>query len=112
MLILNKLRADEKRGSNLAESGYPHPPVFFVRVANKGVRLDAASRASREEKRLRVDPSTPLLSKLWANRAGSSKLKGEEKERVHPPSVLQKSTEVFDGKGFRGTHFFEECGRV
>ena len=27
----------------LARRGYPHPPVFFVRVANKGLRLDAAS---------------------------------------------------------------------
>jgi hypothetical protein len=25
-------------------TGYPHPRVFFVRVANKGVRLDAAAR--------------------------------------------------------------------
>jgi len=50
--------------------GGPHPPVFFVRVANKGLRLDAASRASRGERRLTVDPSTPL-------RAGSLKLKGE-----------------------------------
>jgi hypothetical protein len=24
--------------------GYPHPRVFFVRVANKGLMLDAASR--------------------------------------------------------------------
>jgi hypothetical protein len=26
------------------ECGWPLPPVFFVRVANKGVKLDAASR--------------------------------------------------------------------
>ena len=25
----------------------PHPPLFFARVADKGLRLDAASRASR-----------------------------------------------------------------
>ena len=52
------------------EVGIPHPRVFFVRVANKGVRFDAASRASRTERRFKVDPSAPL-------RAGSLKLKWE-----------------------------------
>jgi hypothetical protein len=33
----------------------PPPRVFFVWVADKGLRLDAASRASRKEKRLRVE---------------------------------------------------------
>jgi hypothetical protein len=28
------------------------------------------------------------------------------------PGVLQKSAEGVDGKGFRQTLFFEECGRV
>ena len=28
--------------------GYPHPRVFFVRVANKGVRLDAGRKSGRE----------------------------------------------------------------
>jgi len=28
------------------------------------------------------------------------------------PAVLQKSAEEVDGKGFRRTLFFEECGRV
>jgi hypothetical protein len=28
------------------------------------------------------------------------------------PGALQKSAEQFDGKGFRQTLFFEECGRV
>jgi hypothetical protein len=74
--------------------GTPHPPVFSVRVANKGVRLDAASRLADagfevagfsmicrwlvivagkglREETLKVDPSTPL-------RAGSLKLKGEK----------------------------------
>ena len=60
-----------ERGMVLERRAIPHPPVFFVRVANKGLRLDAASR---EEKGLRVDPSTPL-------RADSSKLKGEKAER-------------------------------
>jgi hypothetical protein len=36
----------EKAKRWLARRGYPHPPVFFVRVANKGLMLDAASRAS------------------------------------------------------------------
>src|SRR5579863_7563591 len=62
-------------GTEFAENnGVPHPPVFFVSVADKGLRLDAASRASREERRLTVDPSTPL-------RAGSLKLKGERTKR-------------------------------
>ena len=29
---------------DLKNEGSPHPRVFFVRVANKGVKLDAASR--------------------------------------------------------------------
>jgi hypothetical protein len=36
----------EKAKRWLARRGYPHPLVFFVRVANKGLMLDAASRAS------------------------------------------------------------------
>jgi hypothetical protein len=36
----------EKTKRLLARPGYPHPPVFSVRVANKGLMLDAASRAS------------------------------------------------------------------
>jgi hypothetical protein len=59
--------------------GHPHPPVFSVRVANKGLMLDAASRASREGRMLIVDPSTPL-------RAGSLKLKGEN--AVDPSTPL------------------------
>jgi len=36
-------------------TGYPHPRVFFVRVANKGVSLDAAaSRAAMIEGRMTV----------------------------------------------------------
>jgi hypothetical protein len=55
-----------ERGIVLERGAIPHPRVFFVRVANKGLRLDAASRAER----FKVDPSAPL-------RAGSLKLKGE-----------------------------------
>jgi hypothetical protein len=51
--------------------------VFFVRVADKGLMLDAASRTAR---RFKVDPSTALPSQLRVNRASSSKLKGEEEE--------------------------------
>jgi hypothetical protein len=50
--------------------------VFFVRVANKGLMLDAASRKARLFK---VDPSTALPSRLRVNGASSSKLKGEDK---------------------------------
>jgi len=32
--------------------GIPHPPVFFVRVADKGLMLDAASR---NEERFKVE---------------------------------------------------------
>jgi len=39
----------------VGERVYPTPRMFFVRVANKGVRLDAASRASRTERRLTVE---------------------------------------------------------
>jgi hypothetical protein len=35
--------------------GVPHPPVFFVRVTDKGLKLDAASRASTNDARLRVE---------------------------------------------------------
>jgi hypothetical protein len=34
----------EKERGGLGRDGVPHPRVFFVRVANKGVMLDAASR--------------------------------------------------------------------
>jgi hypothetical protein len=45
-------------GTEFAENdGVPHPPVFFVRVANTGLKLDAASRASTKEARLRVEGS-------------------------------------------------------
>jgi hypothetical protein len=36
----------------------------------------------------------------------------ENEAGVHTPGVLRKSAEQFDGKGFRQTLFFEECGRV
>jgi hypothetical protein len=43
-------------GTEFAEKeGSPHPPVFFVRVADKGLKLDAASRASTKDTRLRVE---------------------------------------------------------
>jgi hypothetical protein len=35
----------------------PSPRVFFVRVADKGLMLDAASRASTKDARLRVEGS-------------------------------------------------------
>jgi hypothetical protein len=44
--------------------GIPHPRVFFVRVATKGVMVDAASKASRKSKRLTVDPSRLRASSL------------------------------------------------
>ena len=34
--------------SRAEKDRYPHPPVFFVRVANKGLMLDAASRSSNK----------------------------------------------------------------
>ena len=34
--------------SRAEKDRYPHPRVFFVRVANKGLMLDAASRSSRK----------------------------------------------------------------
>jgi hypothetical protein len=43
-------------GTEFAEKeGVPHPRVFFVRVANTGLMLDAASRASTKDTRLRVE---------------------------------------------------------
>jgi hypothetical protein len=43
-------------GTEFAEKeGVPHPRVFFVRVANTGLMLDAASRASTKDARLRVE---------------------------------------------------------
>jgi hypothetical protein len=43
-------------GAEFAEKeGTPHPPVFFVRVANTGLMLDAASRASTKDASLRVE---------------------------------------------------------
>jgi hypothetical protein len=57
------------------KEGTPHPRVFFVRVADKGLMVDAASSTSRKEKRLRIDPSTTL-------RARSLKLKGEKREEA------------------------------
>jgi hypothetical protein len=48
--------------------------VFFVRVADKGLRVDAASRASRKEKRLRVE---------------SLKLKGEKREEAKADPSLR-----------------------
>jgi hypothetical protein len=35
--------AEGRKGGNESER-VPPPPVFFVRVANKGLKLDAASR--------------------------------------------------------------------
>jgi len=34
-------------GKDRTVAGYPHPRVFFVRVANKGVRLDAARKSGK-----------------------------------------------------------------
>jgi hypothetical protein len=43
-------------GTEFAENdGVPHPPVFFVRVANTGLMLDVASRASTKDARLQVE---------------------------------------------------------
>ena len=63
------MRFSPKRGR------YTPPRVFFVRVADKGLMVDAASSTSRKEKRLRIDPSTTL-------RARSLKLKGEKREEA------------------------------
>jgi hypothetical protein len=53
----DRARADfNAEGTEFAEKeGSPHPPVFFVRVANTGLTLDAASRASTKDARLRVE---------------------------------------------------------
>jgi hypothetical protein len=56
--------------------GYTPPRVFFVRAANKGLMLDAASRKNGRGK---VDPSTALPSQLRVNRASSPELKGKGK---------------------------------
>ena len=81
--------------------------------------LDAASRASREEKRLRVDPSTPLPSRLRSglaasrvNRAGSLRLKGEGEERVHPRVFCERVRNSLMAKGLSKHSFLksaEEC---
>jgi hypothetical protein len=126
---LEKEEAGEREGT-------PHPLVFSVRVANKGLMLDAASRALREERRLTVDPSTLLRagpstllpSRLRVNRAGSSKLRREGKERAHPRVFCErvrnslmakgldkhsflKSAERLESKGFTFAHFGEKSGK-
>jgi hypothetical protein len=83
--------------------------VFFVRVANKGLMLDAASSASMGEKRFRVDPSTPLPSRLRVNRAGTLKLKCEEKERAHPRVFCERVRNSLMAKGL-GKHSFLKSG--
>jgi hypothetical protein len=110
----------------------PNPPVFFVRVANKRVRVDAASRAStfgelntetqsaqRSEMGKDLDvraPSKPtstalpsrLRSGLTAsrvNKAGCLKLKGEGKERVHPRVFCERVRKRLMAKGL-GKHSF------
>jgi len=40
--------AETQSSLSRAEKGrYPHPPVFFVRVANKGLMLDAARKSGK-----------------------------------------------------------------
>jgi hypothetical protein len=46
----------------------PHPPVFFVRVANKGLMVDAASRASTFRELNTLTPR-PGRGKLRAQRS-------------------------------------------
>ena len=58
----------EKTKRWLAWRGYPHPPVFSVRVANKGLRLDAASKASTFGK-LNTGTPRPGRGKLRAQRS-------------------------------------------
>jgi len=52
-----------------------------------------------------VDPSTPLPSRPRVNRAGTLKLKGEEKERVHPRVFCERVRKSLMAKGL-GKHFF------
>jgi hypothetical protein len=54
----------------IGDEGYTPPRVFFVRVANKGDMVDAASRASRNVTRLKVEPSR-FPSRLGVNSASS-----------------------------------------
>ena len=58
----------------------PHPRVFSVRVANKGVRVDAASRASRVEgSNLRGR----LVAKSEKSEGAEIKVDGRKKRAKH-----------------------------
>jgi hypothetical protein len=90
----------------LAErGGGTPPPVFFVRVADKGLRLDAASRASTRGTRLLVEGSklkgkrfgelnTEAQSTQWSETGTDlEKLRAKRREAGLATSIGYGSTE-------------------
>jgi hypothetical protein len=102
----------------LERGAIPHPRVFFVRVANKGLMLDVASRAStfgelntetqsaqRSEMGTDLEVRAPSKLTSTALMVGCLKLKGEGEERVHPPGFCERVRKSLMGKGL-GKHSF------
>lgn len=79
------------------DGGYPRPRVFFVRVASKGLRLDAASRLAN----MRVEAAGLSVSfRPLVRLAGKGDTEGEaeEVEEVKETGTLGG----WDGRGVNG----------
>jgi len=61
------IMAEGGKASNESER-VPPPPVFFVRVANKGLMLDAASRLANTGLRVVVFSGTCAMAARVANK--------------------------------------------